>query len=243
MKIKRYKEFLENAESTSVSGMGSVVSAQPGTLPGTTGTEGSGDIGFTFKKERRKKGGPSEVTDLRDLEDTKEINKIEDIKESFKRNPAYNDETKDNIYDCLSELLDSGFQVVMIDYDSKRMSMDLDDEETGYFDDEQLKIHINKVINKNWTGNIEVEYEFNKEVSKLKDITTLRSTSKSLEDDEQKIVEILEDICLKMINVLDYDSGKFKVSWSIIGSAMPLNKNRDINCNITITMSNIFKYQ
>ena len=73
MKIKKWQEFLEDATATSTTaGMGAVTSAQPGALPGTTGTEGSGDVSFTFKKEKRKKGGPSEVTDMRDLEeDTK----------------------------------------------------------------------------------------------------------------------------------------------------------------------------
>lgn len=74
--IKKYKEFFEDANATAaVSGMGAVVAAQPGALPGTTGTEGSGDVGFTFKKERRKKGKPNEVSDLRDLKevDTNDI--------------------------------------------------------------------------------------------------------------------------------------------------------------------------
>jgi hypothetical protein len=70
--LKKYDKFNEDGDATvnvsNTSGMGAVVSAQPGILAGTTGTEGSGDIGFTFKKEKRKKGGPSEVTDLRDLE-------------------------------------------------------------------------------------------------------------------------------------------------------------------------------
>jgi len=78
--LKTYKRFSENADSSSVSGMGAVVSAQPGTLPGTFGTDGSGDIGHTFKKEKRKKGDPSEVSDLRDLEDvdTKKVNDIDE---------------------------------------------------------------------------------------------------------------------------------------------------------------------
>jgi hypothetical protein len=36
------------ATQGSVGGMGDVVSAQPGAIPGTTGTTGSGDIGFPF---------------------------------------------------------------------------------------------------------------------------------------------------------------------------------------------------
>ena len=81
--LKPYKKFNEDGNATvgaSTSGMGAVTSSQPGALAGTTGTEGSGDIGFTFKKERRKKGDPSKVTDMRDLEPAKGITKVEDIK-------------------------------------------------------------------------------------------------------------------------------------------------------------------
>jgi hypothetical protein len=79
--IKKYKSFLEDGNASvnaSTGGMGAVVSAQPGSLPGQTGTTGSGDVSFTFKKEKRKKGGPSQVTDLRDLKDVK-TDKVEDI--------------------------------------------------------------------------------------------------------------------------------------------------------------------
>jgi hypothetical protein len=74
--LKFYKNFTENMVSTS--GMGAVVSPQPGTLPGNTGTTGSGDISFYFKKKKSKKGNPSQVTDLRDLKqvDTEEIKDI-----------------------------------------------------------------------------------------------------------------------------------------------------------------------
>ena len=64
--IKKYKSFLEDGNASvnaSTGGMGAVVSAQPGALPGQTGTTGSGDVSFTFKKEKRKKCGPSQVSD------------------------------------------------------------------------------------------------------------------------------------------------------------------------------------
>jgi len=77
--LRTYKKFTENADGSSTAGSGDVVAAQPGTLPGTFGTDGSGDIGFTFKKEKRKKGDVTEVSDLRDLEEVK-TDKIEDIK-------------------------------------------------------------------------------------------------------------------------------------------------------------------
>jgi hypothetical protein len=81
--LNKFKDFLENmAVSAPSSGMGAVVSTQPGALPGTPGTTGSGDIGFTFSKEKRKKGDASEVTDLRDLEDA-EVEKVDDLKEEL----------------------------------------------------------------------------------------------------------------------------------------------------------------
>ncbi len=87
--LKKYQKFFEDGEgggnatvTASTAGMGSVVSAQPGALPGTTGTSGSGDIGFGLgiqtkepinsfndKKRKKKKGKPSEVSDLRDLKE------------------------------------------------------------------------------------------------------------------------------------------------------------------------------
>lgn len=84
--LKKYQKFFEDGEggggtayaTATTAGMGAVVNAQPGQFAGTTGTSGSGDVSFglgTPKKEKRKKGKPSQVTDLRDLkdEDTDEI--------------------------------------------------------------------------------------------------------------------------------------------------------------------------
>jgi len=83
--LKRYDKFFEDGEggaaagggvatanASNTAGMGAVVSAQPGAFAGTTGTTGSGDVGFVLgynPKKRRKKGGPSQVSDLRDLKE------------------------------------------------------------------------------------------------------------------------------------------------------------------------------
>ena len=84
--LKKYKKFFEDGEAggavsggtayvgATTAGMGAIVNSQPGALPGTTGTTGSGDVTFTFKKEKRKKGKPSEVTDLRDLKSVDTVN-------------------------------------------------------------------------------------------------------------------------------------------------------------------------
>jgi hypothetical protein len=49
-------------------------------IPGIGELDGSGDKTFTFKKGKRKKGDPSEVTDMRDLAPVKGVTKVEDIK-------------------------------------------------------------------------------------------------------------------------------------------------------------------
>jgi len=89
--LKKYQKFFEDGEgggtatvnASNTTGMGPVVAAQVGPLPGVPGTSGSGDIGFGLggvqtktpinsfngkkKGKRGKKGNPSEVSDLRDL--------------------------------------------------------------------------------------------------------------------------------------------------------------------------------
>ena len=87
--LKRYDKFFEDGEgggvatanASNTTGMGAVVSAQPGAFAGTTGTTGSGDVGFVLgynPKKKRKKGSPSQVSDLRDLKevDTEEADTV-----------------------------------------------------------------------------------------------------------------------------------------------------------------------
>jgi hypothetical protein len=81
--IKKYKEFFEDATANgTTSGAGAVVPSQPGVLPGTTDTTGSGDITNTLSvksnNKSNKKGDPSEVSDLRYLKKVN-INRIKDI--------------------------------------------------------------------------------------------------------------------------------------------------------------------
>ena len=75
--IKRFTQFNEGAFVTAaVGGMGDVIASQPGAVPGTTGTTGSGDIPVVLKtRPRRKKGNPSQVCDARDLAPVK-INRV-----------------------------------------------------------------------------------------------------------------------------------------------------------------------
>jgi hypothetical protein len=88
--LKKYQKFFEDGEgggdssgnsyvNTSIAGMGDVVNSQPGQFAGTTGKSGSGDVSFGLgtKKEKRKKGKPSQVSDLRDLKE-EEIDKVKE---------------------------------------------------------------------------------------------------------------------------------------------------------------------
>lgn len=88
--LKKYQKFFEDGEgggcatvnASTTAGMGAVVSAQVGPLPGVPGTSGSGDIGFGLGsgepiKRKRKKGKPSQVSDLRDLKD-EETNSVDE---------------------------------------------------------------------------------------------------------------------------------------------------------------------
>jgi hypothetical protein len=83
--LKRYDRFFEDGEgggaagggvatanASNTAGPGNVVAAQPGAFAGTTGPIGGGDIGFVLgynPKKKRKKDGPSQVSDLRDLKE------------------------------------------------------------------------------------------------------------------------------------------------------------------------------
>lgn len=244
-RIKRYKDFLENAtaDASSTAGMGAVSSAQPGSVAGTFGTTGSGDIGFVFKKEKRKKGNPTQVTDMRDLAPAKGITKVDDIKESLtlrKRDPKYDDEVTSTINDCLAELYDIGFELSDVSYSKDRLSMDLDDEETGYFDDEELRISVHKMVNETWKGNIQSRIIFNRENISDKSIRTMRGTPMS--KSEEQLSDICEEIALRMINLLDYKNGNLDIYWQVAGQAMPLNEPRNININVHFILKNIIKH-
>jgi hypothetical protein len=242
--IKKYKSFLEDGNASvnaSTGGMGAVVSAQPGTLPGQTGTTGSGDVSFTFKKEKRKKGGPSQVTDLRDLKDVK-TDKVEDIKESYNL-------TEDDsllINDCVIELIDMGFQINEVKVDSEDEEYDIDDDNYGTFKSQELKIILHKKVEKIWRGNLKLRYLFDKDGTYEKHKSSLRNGTLGkfeLEPHEYEVSEILEDVCNKLINHLEYTSGEVRVLFESPGLAVPpwksssWNKEKNINIDINIVLN------
>jgi len=177
--LKFFIQFKENAtaSASSTAGAGAVSSAQPGALPGTTGTEGSGDIGFTFKKEKRKKGD----------------------------------------------------------------SVDLDDEETGYFSQEELRISLNKNINEYWTGNMIVNCKFDESGVISKDISTLRARGKELTESESELYVLVEEVAQKLLGNLDYEKGSFRISFEVAGSAMPYNTTRNTSVNVHFNLENNLK--
>jgi hypothetical protein len=222
--LKFYKKFFEDGDSggtatanaSNTSGMGAVVAAQPGTLPGTFGTDGSGDIGFTFKKEKRKKGKPSEVSDLRDLEPAKNVKKIEESSISV--------EEKNLIFDCLLEIIDDGFKFEII--------------EDGFIDtsNKEVLISMHKIVYDVWVGNITINYKFNKNSITSSEVLTLRGSGSRLTEKELNLVKIVDDCSHRLINLLDYDKGEFSISYLVAGSAMPYNSEREINLNINISL-------
>ncbi len=156
-KIKNYKQFFEDVTSTaSTTGMESVSSAQPGALAGNTGTTGSGDLGFVFKKEKRKSGKPNEVSDMRDLEPAKDITHLKESLDFSHRIPELNPDIKSIVEECLVELTDEGFELNMLKYDNSSESVEIDEDESGEFIQEELRISLNKIINMIWTGNISI---------------------------------------------------------------------------------------
>ena len=235
--IKKYKSFLEDGNASvnaSTGGMGAVVSAQPGNLPGQSGTTGSGDVSFTFKKEKRKKGKANQVTDLRDLKDAK-TDKVEDIKESYNL-------TEDEsllIDDCIIELIDMGFEINKVNADSEDQEYDIDDDTQGNFKSQEIRISLFKQVEKLWRGNLQLRYSFDKNEVYKKNISTLRP-NRELEDYESKIVDVAEESSYKLINHLGYTSGELMIEFLVSGSAIPYDKLRHVNINVHIILRRNF---
>lgn len=156
--LKSYKYFTEDvtANASNTTGMGNVVSAQPGTLPGTFGTDGSGDVSFYLEKGKRKKGNPSQVSDAQDLAPVK-TNKI---KESAYTEDEYfseisNDLKKYNIRPVeLVKILDFYEDEILSDMDSgqppfnfvNKITKDLELDKDGGFMSQKVGLSKNQTI-------------------------------------------------------------------------------------------------
>ena len=249
-KIKKFLQFFEDATASgsSTAGMGGVSSAQAGSAPGTTDTTGSGDIGFMLKKVKRKKGKPSQVSDLRDLAPAKGVTHL---KENLKiilngldfshRIPELNPDIKSIVEDCLLELTDEGFELNMLKYDNNRESVEIDEDESGEFIQEELRISLHKVVSMIWAGNMILRGNF-KEAEEIKTYTlTLRASGKELNEEENNLLEMVKVASLRLKDFLKYQSGVFNISWTVAGSAMPYNSERSINVNVDFTLFNDIK--
>lgn len=239
-KIKKFYQFFEDANSTgsSTAGMGAVSSPGVSGLPGVPGTPGSGDLSFYLLSKRGKKvkkGNPSEVSDMRFLEPAKGITKV---KESYR----LSDDENGIINDCLMELIDSGFELNQLAYDDEQgeYDIDVDNDIYGTIKMEQIRISLFQQFQKVWRGNLQLRYEFNKSEVTKKRISTLRPDSE-LDNWESEIVELSEDACLRLINLLNYYSGVLTCDFLVAGSGMPFGAERNINVNIHIVLNRITK--
>lgn len=246
--IKSYKKFQENAVATasSTAGSGPVVSATVGSLPGVGAIDGSGDLAFHLVSNRkRKRGTPSQVSDLRDLAPAKGVTHVKEsdfttFERSQDRNPKYNKLTKDLIDDCLVELRDLDFTISSTDYTKDKNSVEIDDEKSGDFI-EELRISSTKLIQKIWTGNIIAICKFDESGIISKEVMTLRGSGNSLTQSEEELFRTIEEISQKLIGNLDYQKGLFKIQWRVVGPGMPLNSEREISVSVQFVLVNNLK--
>lgn len=242
-KIKRYKQFFEDSTSTasSTSGSGDISNPTVGSIPGIPGLPGSGDLSFYLRSRKRKKGKANQVTDLRDLAPAKEVTHLKESLDFSHRMPELNPDIKSIVNECLSELTDEDFELNMLKYDNNRESVEIDEDESGEFIQEELRISLHKVVNMIWVGNMILRGNF-KEVEEIKTYTlTLRASGKELNEEENNLLEMVKVASLRLKDFLEYQSGVFNISWTVAGSAMPYNSEREINVNIGFTLFNGIK--
>ena len=236
--IEQINITYEDAVATaSTAGMGAISSAQPGALPGTTGVDGSGDKStYLLSKKGKgvKKGKPSEVSDMRFLEPAKDITKV---KESINQKENLNIDQVRIVNDCLVDLYHMGFKLTTLEKDfydigDTPLFKILTKNET----EDDIRISLHKMINVNWTGNISVRYEFDKSGITKKRVRTLRGSGSELTTDEKELTDIVDDSTRLLINMLEYNTGYFDISYLVVGS-MPYNSDRNVNLNISIGLS------
>lgn len=247
-KLKFFRDFLENAASSasSTSGTGPVVSATVGSIPGVGPMNGSGDVSFFLndRRKKRKQGNPSQVSDMRDLAQSKDVTHVKesDVSEGIiPRHPDHDPVTRNMIDTCLVELYDLDFELVFMDYHIQKHSVDLDDE-VGYFSQEELRISLNKNIQDVWHGNMHITGKFDESGIISTDISTLRASGKSLNKFEQSLFDLVEEISLKLLGNLDYERGSFRISFEVVGSAMPYAWSRNQSVNVHFILENNLKH-
>ena len=242
-KIKRYKQFFEDSTSTasSTSGSGDISNPTVGSIPGMPGLPGSGDLSFYLRSGKRKKGKANQVTDLRDLAPAKEVTHLKESLDFSHRIPELNPDIKSIVSECLSELTDEGFELNMLKYDNNRESVEIDEDESGEFIQEELRISLHKMINMIWVGNMILRGNF-KEAEEIKTYTlTLRASGKELNEEENNLLETVKVASLRLRDYLEYQRGVFNISWTVAGSGMPWNSERAVNINVHFVLLNDIK--
>jgi hypothetical protein len=156
------------------------------------------------------------------------------------RIPELNPDIKSIVNECLSELTDDDFELTMLKYDNSRESVEIDEDESGEFIREELRISLHAIVNKIWTGNISLRVNFKEEIEEIKTYT-LRASGKELDDEEKNLLEIVEVTALRLKNFLEYQNGVFNISWTVAGSGMPWNSERSVNVNVDFTLFNDIK--
>ena len=231
--IKKYSKFFEDggdgggtaaANASTTAGMGAVVASQPGAFAGTTGTTGSGDIGFVLgydPKKKRKKGSPSQVSDLRDLKEVE----TEKVKESVDEGS----EEYEDIRWALIDFMDQGFDLRIKKYDDPE-------------DIQEMTIAMNSSVPASpdvVTGNNEIRGIFKDGKMSLTKVDNLRyPNSPHFMDNrrgkDREWIDSLESAGLRLLDLEGYDHGSFSISKdgyreTLIPSATHVNVNIHIH--------------
>ena len=74
------------------------------------------------------------------------------------------------------------------------------------------------------------------------DISTLRARGKSLNDNEQSLFDSVDEISQKLLGNLDYEKGSFRISFEVVGSAMPYDSSRNTSVNVHFILENNLKH-
>lgn len=236
--IEQINITYEDAVATaSTAGMGEVSAAQPGALPGTTGIDGSDKSSYLLNRKGKgvKRGKPSEVSDMRFLEPAKGITKV---KESINQKENLNMDQVRIVNDCLVDLYHMGFELTTLEKDFYDIGgTPFRRNGIAFRTKEYIRISLHKMINVNWTGNISIRYEFDKSGITKKRVGTLRGSGSELTTNEKELTDIVDDSTRLLINMLEYNTGYFDISYLVVGSAMPYNSDRNVNLNINIGLS------
>ncbi len=221
-RIKGYFEFLEDGCAAGCgSGSGDVSNPVVGTLPGVPGKAGSGDVSryLAGGPKKRKKGSPSEVSDLRDLEDAK-INRDPYSVKMAEAIVAKDSEEYKEIRWALIDLIDQGFNLRIKKYDDPE-------------DIQEMTIGMFAMLDRGQMGAFQSgdSYDQHSVKGKFKDGEFgLSAQERELNEVEKDILGTLESACLNLLDILGYDQGSFSID------VFPTGQNERLSTHIHIHM-------